>query len=492
MAENYKILIIDDDKEFHRKIRTAFRRNFEFEGADNFQKGISKIKQWKPDLILLDLDLDGNEDFEGGVENIGKIKKMDSYVPVIIVSAVHNKIKLVLKVIRNGAATFLSKAEYVYTEWEEEFIRVITNAKSLKKARLLEQKIHRIRETSTIIHQFVTENENLIKQKQRLRKLAETDGFHLFISGETGTGKEVVARFFHQSGKRKDKPFVEVHFAEIQETVMESVLFGHKKGSYTGATEDREGLFEAANGGILFLDEIGKISTNTQRLLLRFLDSYKVRRLGEKNYKQLDVLVVTATNKNLKKEVEEGSFLEDLYFRLKKGMEIHLPPLRERKEDVFPLAAYFIGDSIEERFTDEVLQLMEQYPWKGNIRQLKSTVEKMTVEALMLDKEKVDMDCLTEELRIFTKRRYVISYTEKLPEQILSNEDVQTQQIIVNLRLIADGLKNKKGKTNIAKQINVNWNSDNVRSLIKTYWKNNRGLVEKHSIILEKYHTICK
>ncbi len=330
------------------------------------------------------------------------------------------------------------------------------------------------------MHQFITINKDLIVIKQKLKKLAALDRVNLFISGETGTGKEVVAKYYHQEGKRKDKPFIEVHFGEIQETLMESVLFGHKKGSYTGATEDCEGLFEAANGGILFLDEIGKISANTQRLLLRFLDSYKVRRLGENHYKKLDVLIIVATNKDLKKEVANGFFLEDLFYRLKKGIEIHLPPLRARREDIIPLVNYFINGDAENAFTKDVLQLIKNYHWGGNIRHLKSDVERMTLEALISDKEQVDMDCLTEELKVFAKREN---------DSIKDNE---TKEIMRILTLIAEGLNTKKGKSIIAREINANWNSDNLRSLIKTYWKNNRELVQEYYVIIEKYDTICK
>lgn len=484
MLTNYKILIIDDDKKFHQKVRIAFRTSFEFEGAISLQKGLVKIEEFEPDLILLDLDLNGEEDFEGGVKNISKIKEINEFLPIIIVSA---SVKSNSKGMSEGAKYALSKQEYNRNEWENVFRVVIEQAlptrELAQKNKRLQKTVKRAKETAETIHQFITANKDLIVVKQKLQKLAALDSVHLFVSGETGTGKEVVARYYHQEGKRKDKPFVEVHFAEIQETMMESVLFGHKKGAFTGATQDKIGLFEAANGGILFLDEIGKIDKKTQRLLLRFLESHKVRKLGQNTYKKLDILIITVTNKNLKKEVEEDRFLEDLYHRLKKGMEIQLPPLRERKEDIIPLVNYFIDGDVKNVFTKEVLQLMESYHWSGNIRQLKSTVEKMTLEALIADKEQVDMNCLTEELKTLAKMQ---------TDSTVKAKDAKTEEIIRNLQLITEGLHFKKGKSIIAQGINANWNSDNLRSLIKTYWKNNRELVQEHSIIVEKYKTICK
>ena len=466
MASNYKILIIDDDRAFHQKTRIAFRRNFEFEGALSIENGLRKVKEWKPDLILLDLDLDGKEDFEGGVKNVSKIRQINEFVPIIIVSA---SVKSNSKGMSEGAKYALSKEEYDKKEWVNIFRGVIEQAlitrELAKKNKLLKKTIKRAKKTGEEIHQFITVNEELIFVKQKLQKLAIFDRVHLFVSGETGTGKEVVARYYHQESKRKDEPFVEVHFAEIQETMMESVLFGHKKGAFTDATEDKTGLFEAADGGILFLDEIGKIDKRTQRLLLRFLESHKVRKLGQNDYKRLDILIISATNKDLKKEVEEDRFLLDLYHRLKKGMEIQLPPLRERKEDIIPLINYFIDGDVEETFTKEVLQLMKNYHWSGNIRQLKSTVEKMTLEALIADKEKVDMDCLTEELKASAKMQ-TVSMTKV--------KDAKTEEIVRNLQRIADGFNKKKKKGTIAQEININWGSDNLRSLITLPNKNNK------------------
>ncbi|MEZ4888061.1 MAG: sigma-54 dependent transcriptional regulator [Chitinophagales bacterium] len=491
MATNYKILIIDDDKEFHRKIRMAFRRRFEFEGAENLSKGLMKIKEWNPHLILLDLDLEGNELFEEGIQNIQTIKGVDDNTPIIVVSAIpinEGVIRNVMDTISEGAVNFLSKQEYNGEEWNKKFMKAIrpslSNKRLAKKNQNLQKSVKRAKKTAEEIHQFITANEELMTVKQKLQRLAELDKVHLFVTGETGTGKEVVARYYHQVSKRKDQPFVEVHFAEIQESMMESMLFGHKKGSFTDATEDKTGLFEAADGGILFLDEIGKIDKKTQRLLLRFLESYKVRKLGQNSYKKLDILIVCATNKDLEKEVTEDRFLLDLYHRLKRGMEIHLPPLRERREDIVPLANYFIDEDVRQVFSKEVLQLMNNHHWEGNIRQLKSNVEKMVMVAMIQDKEQVDMDCLTDELKVSAKMQGASSS--------ITAQDAKTKEIIRNLQLIAKGLENKEKKMDIARKIDTNWDSDNLRSLIKTYWKKNQKLVETHPIIVEKYKTICR
>jgi len=218
-----------------------------------------------------------------------------------------------------------------------------------------------------------------MKEVLKLAAKAAMSSLTVLISGKTGTGKELIAKVIHANGPRKEGPFLSVNCAALPEVLLESELFGHRKGAFTGATEDRKGLFEAADGGTLFLDEVGEMSPSLQAKLLRVLETGEVRRLGETQIKRVDVRVIAATNRDLEKDVRDGRFRRDLFYRLN-IFPIHIPPLRERREDIPLLAGHFLKDT-GKRLSPEALNLLVKYDWPGNVRELKNEMERVVVLA---------------------------------------------------------------------------------------------------------------
>ncbi len=264
------------------------------------------------------------------------------------------------------------------------------------------------------------------------------------IYGETGVGKERVARFIHQNSRRCDKPFLAINCAAITESLLESEMFGSMKGSFSGATHDRVGFFEAVDGGTLFLDEVGEISPAMQVKILRVLQEREIRRVGESHSRSVDFRIVAATNRNLAEEVRRGTFRQDLYYRLR-VIELKVPPLRERREDILPLARTFLDKSAIQRdrrmmaFTPQAADRLIQYSWPGNVRELENTIE---YAVAMSDSSKIDLDDLPEELRMNNARTFS-------PDRIIPL-DVMERQGILNALTMMNG-----NKTRAAKELNI-------------------------------------
>lgn len=383
-----KVLIIDDEPDFNQKLRIGMR-SFDYDEALTVEASKGKLRNNSYDLILLDLNLNPATERLDGLDLIQRIKESHSATPLVVVTA-DEKTETVVTAMKLGADDFLRKSNFDLLAWKKKFELLIEN-------RALNQRIRNLEEEKC---QFVGNSSGIREIKKTLDILADNPDVTVLITGETGSGKEVSARYLHQRSKRRNKPFVPVNLAAFQDTLIESALFGHKKGAFTGATSDRMGYFRKADGGILFLDEIGDLTLSSQGKFLRFLEDKIINVVGDEKDIQLDVQVLSATNKDLKKLVGEGSFREDLYYRIK-NFTVEIPPLMERKEDIPLLIRHFLnmqGYRAEmDMVSDKVWEIFKEYNWPGNIRELRNTIDfaliksrNKRIEAHHLPKELTD------------------------------------------------------------------------------------------------------
>lgn len=365
------ILIVDDEI----SIRESLTGILEDEGflpfsVESGERAIERVSEEKPDLVLLDIWMPGMD----GMETLSRIRDIYPDQLVIMMSG-HGTIETAVKATKLGAYDFIEKPLSL-----EKVLLSIQNA--AKVGQLVEE--NRVLKAKIGKEHEMIGNSKLIKDlKNQIKIAAPTSGWVL-ITGENGTGKELVARAIHQNSHRHDCPFVEVNCAAIPEELIESELFGHEKGSFTGATTQRRGKFDQAHKGTLFLDEIGDMSLKTQAKVLRILQEHKFERVGGNKTIEVDVRVIAATNKDLEKEIADGNFREDLYYRLN-VIPFHVPPLRERKADIPELATHFLEYfcSKESRDTksldDDAIQAIKDYPWPGNVRELKNLIERLVI-----------------------------------------------------------------------------------------------------------------
>lgn len=401
LKKNYHYLLVEDDDAFCHKLSISFRRHYTFDRVKSEEDAKEKvlIKNGLYDFILLDLDLIGDRNYQRGINFIPVLKESAGEIPIIVATN-DDKILTAVKAMKAGAKDFFYKGDYDEKFWDQQFRAILETKKLKDKEKKLVNFVSKRQDLKTSQHTFISQNEKIENLKKQLIKLSEFPNVTLLIAGETGVGKEVAARFLHDYGARKNKPFVAVNLSAIQDSVLESTLFGHKKGSFTGAIDDHIGYFEQANGGVLFLDEIGEISLEIQVKLLRFLEDKIIRPIGGKEDIQLDVQIVTATNRNLEEEVEKDTFRKDFYQRLKSYV-IEIPPLRERPEDILPLLNYFAKQDIKDSINAATYECLQSYNWPGNVRELRNAVESMLIKATIFEKEKVDMECLPVELQNF-------------------------------------------------------------------------------------------
>jgi two-component system nitrogen regulation response regulator NtrX len=383
-----RVLIVDDED----AVRSSLKMIFEYEGYDvllaaNGPVGLKLAEQEQPDLVFLDIKMPQMD----GLEVLKKLKEKDGAPPVVILSG-HGTVKTAVEAVKLGAFDFIEKPP------ESERI-LIAARNALGQKRLVEEN-RRLRLVFDERYRMVGRSGALEKVWDSVRRAAPTNATVL-ITGESGVGKELVARAIHRNSLRKDEAFVQVNCAAIPEELIESELFGHEKGSFTGATEKQIGKFELAHKGTIFLDEVGDMSLRTQAKVLRVLQEGEVERIGSQKTFQVDVRVIAATNKSLEREIEAGRFREDLYFRLS-VLPIHVPALRERPEDVQPLVEHFVRQfGAENNFrpktlTPAALEVMKRHPWRGNVRELKNAVERLLI---MVEGDEIRPEHLTEVLR---------------------------------------------------------------------------------------------
>ncbi len=368
-----RILIVDDED----GIRKVLRQLLEYEGhevraASGGGEAIGVFEEFEPDLTFLDVKMARMD----GLEVLMRLREIDPDALVVMISG-HGTIETAVEATRRGAYDFLEKP--LDTD------RILVTLRNALQQRGLVQENARLRGEVESRHEIVGSSFAIRALLDRLEKVAPTDA-RVLITGENGTGKELVARAIHRLSTRADAPFVEVNCAAIPAELIESELFGHMKGSFTGAFADRSGKFEQADGGTLFLDEIGDMSPAAQAKVLRALQEGVITRVGGERPIRVDVRVIAATNKDLKQEIARGRFREDLYFRLN-VVPIHVPPLRERREDIPMLVRHFAQVAVERQrlpereFSPAAIERLCAMDWPGNVRELRNTVERLLILA---------------------------------------------------------------------------------------------------------------
>jgi DNA-binding NtrC family response regulator len=376
--EAVKIIVVEDDPAYTKFLNyvLGLDPDFEVEFLSTGRDCIANLHK-NPSIITLDYSLPDMP----GEEVLEQIRNYDPNISVIIVSA-QEKIGTAVELLKAGAYDYITKDQ----ETKDRLLGAIRNARNKS---LLIKEIDHLKKEITEKYEFdksIIGNSPALKKVFQLLEKAITTNISVSISGETGTGKELIAKAIHYSSKRKNKPFVAVNITAIPRDLIESELFGHEKGAFTGAISRRIGKFEEAEGGTIFLDEIGEMDLSLQAKLLRVLQEREVVRVGGNQVIKFDVRIITATHKDLSEEVKAGRFREDLYYRLQ-GMPVHLPPLRERGNDVILIAKFFLDQFAREnklpRFTlsQEAQARLMEYPFPGNIRELKSVVELAAVMA---------------------------------------------------------------------------------------------------------------
>ena len=370
----YKVLIIEDD-EYNRSLYSEVLsgKRCELFFAEDEVRGYAQYEQVKPDLILLDLRFG---DRECGLDLFSKIREVDSSVEVIVISVVKG-IDAKLQALKHGACDYLEKPI------TRDTLSIIVDRVFEKIDLLRELKRLQSGKPKVSYENIITQSPGMLAILKKAEKVAETD-VTVLLTGETGTGKELVARFIYSMSRRNQKPFFPVNCAAIPKELIESELFGHVKGSFTGAVKDKVGILEEADGGTVFLDEIGKMEIGSQNKLLRFLTEGESKRVGDNKLMHLDVRIIAATNENLEVAVEEQKFLRDLYFRLA-VVKVELPPLRERSEDILLLANHFLERYSRKHrkmmvgFDKNALDFLLSRKWPGNVRELENTIESAVI-----------------------------------------------------------------------------------------------------------------
>ncbi|MBI4747805.1 MAG: sigma-54-dependent Fis family transcriptional regulator [Acidobacteria bacterium] len=399
-----KILIVDDEKrqrEILELILTS--EGYRASTAASGEAAVRMVKNEHYDLVLTDLKMGGMS----GLELLKNLSQLDSSIIVILMTA-HGSIDSAKEAIRHGAFDYLEKP--------------------LDQVRLLGVISQALGRLNTLDGEIIGQSEQMERLKKLILKVAASDETVL-IRGESGTGKELIAKALHKNSPRTGQTFQAVNCAAINENLLESELFGHEKGSFTGAYAEKKGLFEMADKGTLFLDEIGELNVNLQAKLLRALQEGEIQRVGATKTIKIDVRVVTATNRDLEAMVKDGKFREDLYYRLN-VIPIEVPPLRSRRGDILVLAEYFLKKQIRGsqpafKFSPEALRLLQNYTWPGNVRQLESAIKRAV---LLCESDRIEVEDLPLEIRQATDRS--VEFHFKLPPEGISFEEVERSLII--------------------------------------------------------------
>ncbi len=368
-----KILIIEDEAAIRRvlkKIISEENDSYEVEEAEDGLAGLELLTKNDYDLVLCDIKMPKMD----GVEVLEKVKKIKPEIPMVMISG-HGDLDTAVNTMRLGAFDYISKPPDL-----NRLLNTVRNALDRKEL-VVENK--RLKKKVSKNYEMIGESNAITHIKEIIEKVADTDA-RVLITGPNGTGKELVAHWLHEKSDRVKAPMIEVNCAAIPSELIESELFGHVKGSFTGANKDRAGKFEAANGGTIFLDEIGDMSLSAQAKVLRALQESRISRVGSDKDIKVNVRVLAATNKDLKKEIAEGRFREDLYHRLAVIL-IKVPALNDRREDIPSLVNFFAEKiskaqgSPKKEFSKSAIKLLQEYDWTGNIRELRNVVERLII-----------------------------------------------------------------------------------------------------------------
>ncbi|MFY9690390.1 MAG: sigma-54 dependent transcriptional regulator [Candidatus Acidiferrales bacterium] len=365
------ILIVDDESGIRESLGALLRdEGYDAEAVASGEECLDRLKRRNFDLVLLDVWLNGMD----GLDTLERMQEQGG-APMVVMISGHGNIETAVRATKLGAFDFIEKPLSI-----EKVVLVARNALEYLR---LEEENRRLRAELEERHQILGASVPMKALRQQIALTAPTNG-RVLIYGESGTGKELVARALHANSPRSAMPFVEVNCAAIPEELIESEMFGHRKGSFTGASEDKVGKFQKADGGTLFLDEVGDMSLKTQSKVLRVLEEQRVEPLGSNKQVNVDVRVIAATNKKLEDEIGRNMFREDLFYRLN-VIPFYVPPLRERTEDLPVLAAHFLNEFCEaygkkpKDFTAPAMEVLLAYPWPGNVRELRNLVERLVI-----------------------------------------------------------------------------------------------------------------
>ena len=421
-----KVLIVDDDLGGREALRMILKDTYEVIPAGNGTEGLKAFGDQKVDAVILDIvmpDIDG-------IEVLRRMKEEDPLLPVIMVTATQS-VKTAVDAMKLGAFDYITKP-YDMNEIKLVVEKAMQSRAVMSELQYLRSEIKR----SYPFENMIGESAGMRAVFDVIEKVKNTDSAVL-ITGESGTGKELVARAVHFSGARKNKPFIAVHCAAIPSTLLESELFGHEKGAFTGADQRKLGQFELADTGTIFLDEIGEMDPAIQAKMLRVLQEQEINRVGGAKPIKIDVRILAATNRNLQKAVEAREFREDLFYRIN-VVPIHIPPLRERKEDIPALVQFFFDKYKRELNSDvqgispEAVKALQEYPWPGNVRELENTLERLLT---LVNKSTIQPDDLQLSPRGEVK--------ESAPISDLTGNDVKLEAVTAEFerKIILDALE---------------------------------------------------
>jgi two-component system nitrogen regulation response regulator NtrX len=373
MAKSTKatILLVDDEENILETLTGILEdEGYQIITASSGESALKKISETSPDIVLLDVWMPGID----GIETLKSLRENNKDVCVIMISG-HSSIDTAVHAIKLGAYDFLEKPLSLD--------KVLILVRRALEKQHLEQENIALKNTISQQEKIIGENHKIIDLRDKIAKAAMSQG-RVLVFGESGTGKELVARALHNGSNRKNNNFIEVNCAAIPHELIESELFGHEKGSFTGAFESKKGKFELAHEGTLFLDEIGDMSLATQAKVLRIIETQEFQKVGGSKKIKVDVRIIAATNKDLDEEIQKGNFREDLYFRLN-VIPVYVPPLRERKSDIPLLVNYFLNNFArqygqkQKKISKSTLHSLMEYDWPGNVRELKNTIEHFVI-----------------------------------------------------------------------------------------------------------------
>lgn len=436
-----RVLIVDDEENFRHMLSVILKKEgYDVEAASNGEEALQKVTLSPYDQVLCDIRMPKMD----GLDFLNEAKKAGVDSTIIMMSA-YGTVDIAIEAIKLGAYDYISKPFK-----PDEVILTLKKAEERERLRRENEFLRKEVKKEYSFENIISKNKQMQKIFEVITKVAQYKST-ILITGESGTGKELVARALHYNSDRAQNPFVAVNCGAIPENLLESELFGHAKGAFTDAIRTKKGLFEEADGGTLFLDEIGELPPQLQVKLLRVLQEGEIRRIGESKPIQVDVRIVAATVKDLVKEVNEGRFRDDLFYRLN-VLPIHIPPLRERNEDIPLLTAHFIKKYSEAMGKNMVgidsgaLEALMNYKWYGNVRELENTIERAIVLA---DRENIEIENLPLEIQ---------NFREEVPLEPLAEEEysIKKSSRFLEMNLIKKALKKTKGNhTHAAKLLEI-------------------------------------
>ncbi|MBN2070087.1 MAG: PEP-CTERM-box response regulator transcription factor [Candidatus Krumholzibacteriota bacterium] len=442
-----KLLIVDDEEAILKQLEWAFKKDYRIIKASTIEDALTAVKNESPQLMILDLSLTSESEGFEGFEILEKALQIEPGIKIIVITG-HDYKENAFRALESGAIDFYSKPVDI------DELRVILGRASYIHS--LESMIKDLKSAPGKGHEFesiISMSGTMLDIFETIRRIAPTD-VAVLITGESGTGKELIARAIHSRSTRKNKPFIPINCGAIPENLLESELFGHEKGSFTGAVSSKPGKFEIAEGGTIFLDEIGELPLSLQVKILRFLQDHVIERVGGQKPLQLDLRVIAATNRDLTTMIEERTFREDLYYRIN-TIKIALPPLRDRGQDILLLAMYFLHHYNSEfsknvkTFSQSARNILYTHSWPGNVRELENRVKRAVIMTSGRIIQPEDMDLAPDQAGAAAESRQGGSGASITPLSIPSLKEARDD---LEQRMITDALLRFSGNVSAAAQ----------------------------------------